>query len=108
VLQQPPRKLARRYLPGGDARGVFDDDLAYLHRNGPAELVRASRVEAVPEGKRKGEFFVDFSPIADFLHDDSKRVCLTKTFATHRAAVSSEVAWLKEQFVLAPVTPSPS
>jgi hypothetical protein len=99
------RKLLKRFLPSGEVRGIFSDDHARLCRADGSILHRASRVEVGEAGPSVGRFHVDFSLLADHTGNEEHRVCLVQTFETHREAVTEEVRWLNENYLLEGLRP---
>lgn len=93
-------QLLACYHQDGSKRAIWSDQVAPLFR--PADIIpeRASRVEVIRAGKRRGEFHVDFSLLAEVTQDPSYAVCLVKTYDSYPAAVAAEVDWLRENFIL--------
>lgn len=87
-----------RFLPDGNVRSIWDD--VYDFRAAGFTPRRASRIEVIEGGAKAGEFFVDFSLLADYTGDDRHRCCLTHTFRAYKEANAAEVVWLKENYIL--------
>lgn len=85
-------------LPSGEIRAIYDDavDLRALLGEIPR---RASRIEVIEKGKRRGDFGVSFEPLADQLGDDGWRFCLAETFRSYEEAKRAEVAWLRRNYL---------
>ncbi len=93
--------IVKRYLPGGETRQVWHDDVGDRDRDQGVLPQRASRIEVIPEGPQRGRFHVDFSLLAEATGDDSYRVCLLQTFDRYSDANAAEVLWLEQNWVLA-------
>lgn len=94
------KTLLSCYRPTGEVRSIFTDTAAPLLRKTGAFPQRASRVEVIETGPHRGLFYVDFSLLADVTHQPEHRVCLATPFASHKAAVAAEVAWIEQHWIL--------
>ena len=92
--------IIKRYLPNGDTRQIWHDDVADRERANNVVPKRASRVEVIDQGPQLGRFHVDMSPLADATGDDTYRVCLVQTFNRYSDAIKAEVLWLEQNWVL--------
>ena len=90
-------KLLKRYLPTGETRAIYTDARRHLLRN--EEVDRASLINPIKDGPKRGCFYVDFSLLADATGDDRYRLCLTETFETYTEANQAEVAWLEANYI---------
>lgn len=89
------------FRPDGEVRTVFSDAAAPVLRRLGAFPQRASRVEVIADGPHRGLFHVDFSLLAGITGRSDHAVCLARPFATHAEAVAAEVAWLRQNWILA-------
>lgn len=88
------------HRPDGSRRAIWTDAVAQSFREAGCIPRRASRVEVIEDGPRRGQFHVDFSLLAEHLRRPEFQVCLVKTFDSYSAAVQAEVAWLQIHFLL--------
>jgi hypothetical protein len=91
--------ILRVYRPDGEVRAVWGRENAPLLRNAQAMPQRASRVEVVEEGRHRGRFYVDFSPLAVVTGRPEYQTCLIATFDSHEEAVAAEVDWLRRNWL---------
>lgn len=90
----------KRYMPDGTTRAIWNDALGDRERAGGVIPQRASRIEVILEGPRRGQFHVDFSLLAQATRDTGYCVCLVQTFTDYGAANRAEVEWLQQNWVL--------
>lgn len=95
----------KRYLPDGSTRAIWDDTQGERERAQGVIPQRASRIEAITEGPKRGQFHVDFSLLAVCTGNDEFRICLVETFKDYGAANRAEVEWLRKNWVLSPISP---
>lgn len=100
--------ITKRYLPDGSTRAIWDDAVGGRERHQGVIPQRASRIEVIPDGPKRGLFHVDFTLLAEAVQDDSYRVCLVQTFENYGDANKAEVEWLRKNWVLTASTPARS
>ncbi len=91
-----------KFSPGGKVRAIHDDNFPWEKAFGPdfaASRRRASIINTVEDGPHAGNFYVDFSHLADATGNDQYRVCLTRTFAREGDAKNAEVVWLTANYI---------
>lgn len=98
-LRRRAAARVKRYFGSGDTIAIWNDDRAATARRHGIIPQRASRIEVVQDGPRRGRFYVDFSLLADALGDDSYRVCLSQTYERYDVANAAEVVWLEQNVV---------
>ena len=86
-------------LPCGEARAVYDDRFPFRKAFPQTIPRRASQIEVIEEGSRRGEFCVSFALLAAQTGNPAHTVCLAETFESYDAARRAEVAWLMENYV---------
>lgn len=89
-----------RFLPSGQVRGIYTDEIPLRQILPGVMPQRASRVEVIPEGPHRGKFHVDFTLLAEMTGNDDYRVCLARPFDSYKEAVAAEVEWLRVNYVL--------
>lgn len=99
-MAAPRQGVVKRYLPTGETRSVWNDAVASREREHGVLPQRASRIEVITEGPKRGLFHVDFSLLADVTGDERFRICLREAFVDYSAANAAEVAWLHDNWVL--------
>lgn len=93
-------KVLKAFLPSGETRAIWSDQVAASFRKKGIIPQRASRVEVIQDGPSRGKFHVDFSLLADATGDERYRVCLSQAFESYADAVAAEVEWLTGNWVL--------
>lgn len=83
----------RVFIEDGRVSFIYHDDLRpFLDALAGVEPQRASRVEMVPG--RPGDWYVDFTLLAQQLQRPELAICLAQVFPTRVAALEAEVAFL--------------
>lgn len=88
-----------RYLPNGEVRGIWYDDFDVRLVFGVIPH-RASRIEVIEDGEHKGQFQVDFCPLAKMTGREEYRQTFSP-FSTYEEARRFEMMWLLRHWVLA-------
>lgn len=85
--------------PTGEVRAVYDDRFPFRKAFPQTIPRRASQIEVVEAGSRRGEFCVSFALLAIQTGEASHAVCLVSTFESYDDARRAEVAWLEDNFL---------
>jgi hypothetical protein len=93
-------KLLKAYRSDGSTRGIWQDATANDFRQAGIIPERASRVEVIREGPNRSKFGVDFTLLAELTGDPKLMVCLTRAYESYSEAVSAEVAWIEQNWIL--------
>lgn len=90
------------FRPDGVVRAIWSQRFPFEQAFGSEFLAarrRASVVLTVPVGPHAGDFFADFSYLAELTGDARHHVCLVKTFRCEAALIEAEVAWLRANWL---------
>jgi hypothetical protein len=98
-------RTLKRYLSDGSTRAVWDDAQGPRERKQGVFPQRASRIEVIMEGPKRGQFHVDFTLLAECTGKQEYCVCLVQTYHDYGAANRAEVEWLTQHWVLKPEEP---
>lgn len=88
-------------IQDGELRAIVQDDLDIPDLVASLGVLpdRASSIEIVKEGPKRGHWMVEFSPLANSLGDPFYRCCLVECFRKRSDAIAAEVVWLQENFL---------
>jgi hypothetical protein len=64
-----------------------------------APIQRASSIESIQEGSKRGWWYVDMTPLYVTTGDVKHACCLLQLFPTRSLAMTAEVEWLEEHFL---------
>jgi len=91
------KRILARYIEGA-ILSIWEDHRLprETHHANPH---RASRIEVIEEGSKRGLFFVDFEPLFQMTKNPKYLTCLTETFTSYDDARKAEVNWLRENYI---------
>lgn len=88
-------------IEDGELRAILGDDVdsPELCDSLDAPVQRASSIEPIVEGSRRGWWQVDFMPLFKTTGDVQYACCLSQLFSSKAEALLAEVKWLEKHFL---------